>query len=189
MLSIGNQEQRLIKRLQDGDDSAAHEFYALYADYLAAICSRYIPDENDMKDVFQDAFIHIFTHIGEFHNQGPGSLKAWSAKVVVNESLKFLRTKKRHEMVELDFDKMDEAETDDPPISHIPPDIIYEMLSQLPNGYRTVLNLYVFEGMSHKEIAQLLGIKESSSASQLHRAKNQLAKLIREYNNQSILRQ
>ena len=63
------------------------------------------------------------------------------------------------------------------------------MLSRLPTGYRTVLNLYIFEGKSHQEIASLLGIKENSSASQLHRAKNLLAKMIKEYNDNKIPRQ
>ena len=92
---IGNEEQRLAKRLQDGDKAAAREFCALYADYLAGVCSRYITDEEDLKDVFQDAFIHILSHIQDFQYRGTGSLQAWATKVVVNESLKFLLAKKR----------------------------------------------------------------------------------------------
>lgn len=182
MIITENVEQRLLKRLQDGDKSAAREFYTLYADYLAGICSRYIDDEDDLKDVFQDAFIHIFTHIGDFRYRGAGSLQAWVSKVMVNQSLKFLRTKRRHEFVQLDESMTDELEDDEPPVSDIPPDVIRQMLSRLPVGYRTVLNLYVFEDMSHQEIARLLGIKENSSASQLHRAKRLLAKMIKQYN-------
>jgi RNA polymerase sigma-70 factor (ECF subfamily) len=76
----------------------------------------------------------------------------------------------------------EEPEEDDPPISDIPPDEIQKMVSQLPMGYRTIFNLYIFENKSHQEIASLLGIKEQSSASQLSRAKNLLAKMIRDYN-------
>ena len=177
------QEQSLIKRLRDGDKVAAREFYALYADYLAGICARYIADEEDQKDVFQDAFVHILTHINDFQYRGSGSLQAWATKVMVNTSLKFLRTQQRHEFVSFDSDLTDEPEEDDPPVSDIPPDVVQQMLSQLPAGYRTVFNLYVFEGKSHKEIAQLLDIKENSSASQLHRAKNLLAKMIQKYHN------
>ena len=169
--------------MRDGDKVAAREFYALYADYLAGICARYIPNEEDLKDVFQDAFVHILTHINDFQYRGSGSLQAWATKVMVNTSLKFLRTQQRHEFVSLDSDLTDEPEEDDPPVSDIPPDVIQQMLSQLPAGYRTVFNLYVFEGKSHKEIAQLLDIKENSSASQLHRAKNLLAKMIQKYHN------
>lgn len=182
MLFPDNHEQRLVKRLQDGNKAAAREFYSLYADYLTGVCSRYINDREDIKDVFQDSLIRIFTNIGQFTYQGEGSLKAWTTRIIVNESLKFLRSSQRHEFVQLDTDVADEPEDDDPPISDIPPDVIHEMLSRLPVGYRTVFNLYVFEDKSHKEIAGLLGIKENSSASQLHRAKNLLAKMIREYN-------
>ena len=182
MIIPGNVEQHLVKRIQDGDKSAAREFYTLYADYLAGICSRYIDDEDDLKDVFQDVLIHIFTHIGNFQYRGAGSLQAWVSKVMVNQSLKFLRTKQRHEFVQLDEDLTDELEDDEPPVSDIPPDVIQQMLSRLPVGYRTVLNLYVFEGKSHQEIARLLDIKENSSASQLHRAKRLLAKMIQQYN-------
>lgn len=179
----------MIKRLQDGDKAAAHDFYSRYADYLAAVCSRYVVDTDDLKDVFQDAFIQILTNIGNFRYNGSGSLQAWAKKVVVNQALKFLREKHRHELVQLDCDVSDEAEDDDPPMSDIPPDVIHQMVSDLPTGYRTVLNLYVFEGKSHQQIANLLGIKENSSASQLHRAKNLLAKMIRQYINKKTPRQ
>ena len=89
----------------------------------------------------------------------------------------------------LDRDVAEEAEEDDdPPISDVPPDEIHRMVSQLPTGYRTVFNLHVFENKSHQEIASLLGIKENSSASQLSRAKNLLANMIRQYNDKHIPR-
>lgn len=181
-------EQRLAERLRNGENGAMREFYSLYADWLAGICARYIPDEQDMKDVFQESLIRIITHISDFDFRGVGSLKAWASRIVVNESLRFLNNTKRQEMRLLDYDVADEPEDDDPPISDIPPDEIQRMVSQLPTGYRTVFNLYVFEHRSHQEIASLLGIKETTSASQLSRAKNLLAKMIREYNNQQFPR-
>lgn len=189
MFEIGNQEeQRLVERLRNGENVAMREFCSRYGDLLAGICARYIPDEQDMKDVFQESLIRIITHISDFDFRGAGSLKAWASKVVVNESLRFLNDAKRQELRLLDYDVADEPEDDDPPISDIPPDEIQRMVSQLPTGYRTVFNLYVFEHRSHQEIASLLGIKETSSASQLCRAKNLLAKMIREYNNQHFPR-
>jgi DNA-directed RNA polymerase specialized sigma subunit len=88
VIFIGNEEQRLVKRLQEGDKIAAREFYALYADSLAGVCARYIADEEDQKDVFQNALVHIFSHIVDFEYRGTGSLEAWATKVMVNESLK-----------------------------------------------------------------------------------------------------
>lgn len=181
-------EQRLAERLRNGENGAMREFYSLYADQLAGICARYIPDHQDMKDVFQESLIRIITNISDFDFRGSGSLKAWASRVVVNESLRFLNNTKRQELRLLDYDVADEPEEDDPPISDIPPDEIQRMVSQLPTGYRTVFNLYVFEHRSHQEIASLLSIKETTSASQLSRAKNLLAKMIREYNNQQFPR-
>ena len=179
---IGNEEQRLVKRLQEGDKTAAREFYTRYGGSLAGVCVRYIADEEDVKDVIQNALVHIFSHITDFKYRGNGSLEAWVVRIAVNESLKFLRTKVQYELLQPDYDVIDDSE-DDPPVRDIPPDILRKMLNRLPTGYRTVLNLYVFEGKSHQEIARLLGIKKDSSASQLLRAKSMLAQMIRKYNN------
>ena len=179
---IGNEEQRLVKRLQEGDKTAAREFYTRYGGSLAGVCVRYIADEEDVKDVIQNALVHIFSHITDFKYRGNGSLEAWVVRIAVNESLKFLRTKVQYELLQPDYDVIDDSE-DDPSVRDIPPDIIRQMLNRLPTGYRTVLNLYVFEGKSHQEIARLLGIKKDSSASQLLRAKSMLAQMIRKYNN------
>lgn len=179
---IGNEEQRLVKRLQEGDKTAAREFYTRYGGSLAGVCVRYIADEEDVKDVIQNALVHIFSHITEFKYRGSGSLEAWVVRIAVNESLKFLRTKVQHELLQPDYDVIDDSE-DDPSVRDIPPDILRKMLNRLPTGYRTVLNLYVFEGKNHQEIARLLGIKKDSSASQLLRAKSMLAQMIRKYNN------
>ena len=179
---IGNEEQRLVKRLQEGDKTAAREFYTRYGGSLAGVCVRYIADEEDVKDVIQNALVHIFSHITDFKYRGKGSLEAWVVRIAVNESLKFLRTKDQHELLQPDYDIVDESD-DDLSVRDIPPDIIRQMLNRLPTGYRTVLNLYVFEGKSHKEIATLLGIKKDSSASQFHKAKKMLAQMIRKYNN------
>lgn len=182
VIFIGDEEQRLVKRLQEGDKTATREFYSLYADTMAGICSRYIADEEDLKDVFQDALVHIFTHIDGFRYRGTGSLEAWVKKVVVNESLKFLKRMEQHEVLPMDVESLEEVGEEFPSISEIPPDTLRQMINRLPTGYRTVLNLYVFEDKSHQEIARLLGIRKDSSASQLHRARKLLAKMIRKYN-------
>ena len=185
VIFIGNEEQRLVERLQEGDKSAAREFYARYAASLAGICMRYIADEEDLKDVLQNAFANMFSHIAEFEYRGSGSLYAWAKKIVVNEALKFLKTKERHELLKENYEVVDDSDDDIPSLSNIPPDVILQMLTRLPTGYRTVLNLYVLEGKSHQEIATLLGIAKDTSASQLYKAKKMLAKMMREYNDEN----
>ena len=71
---IGNKEERLAKRLQGGEKDALKDFYSLYAEYLTAVCARYVTDEEDLKDVFQDALVQILSHIREFNYRGAGSL-------------------------------------------------------------------------------------------------------------------
>ena len=116
-----------------------------------------------------------------FEYKGPGSLKAWLTKIVVNESLRFIRDTYRHELVSLSEEAEKIAATEEPEIRTMPMEIIHRMIRELPTGYRTVFNLYVFEGKSHKEISGILNIKEASSASQFHRAKALLAARIKEY--------
>ena len=178
-----NKEENLSRRLRNGDSHAMHEFYALYGTYLTAVCLRYVPDEEDMRDVMQDSMVQVITHISDFTYRGEGSLRAWASKIVVSQSLRFLREKKQYEWMMHDVELPDVQEEEDPPISGLPPDVIHQLVTELPTGYRTVFNLYVFEGMSHQEIARLLGIKPDTSASQLCRAKNLLAKKIKQYQN------
>ena len=176
-----DREKVLIKRLRKGENGAMRDFYSLYADYLSGICARYIDDEEDLKDVFQDCFVNIMTNIERFEYRGDGSLMAWAKKVAVNQSLRFLKERKRSDLVLLDHDVPEEKETEDPSIHNVPAEVLHQLIRELPAGYRTVFNLYVFEDKSHHEIADILGIKKDSSASQLHRAKNLLAQKIKQY--------
>lgn len=178
----GNSEKSIARRLHHGDSGAMRDFYALYANHLAGVCSRYIANDEDKKDVFQESLLSIIQHIDSFEYRGEGSLKAWATRVTVNQAINFL--KKRNGMTTLELDSCviePPYDAEPPDISDISADTLHTMIRQLPDGYRTVFNLYVVENKSHREIAQMLGIKEVSSASQLHRAKAMLAKKINEY--------
>lgn len=181
------QEQELLQQILHGNTMAMKKFYTFYSGYLTAVCSRYISDKDDIKDILQESFIKIFKVIANFEYKGAGSLKAWSTRIVVNESLKFL---KRQEKLDIDnrpvWDLPDIVEEEDPNLDEIPTSVILDMIRLLPAGYRTVFNLYIFEQKSHKEIASILEITENTSASQLHRAKNLLAKQISMYKTSKI---
>ena len=155
--------------------------YATYVRYLAAICSRYIINDEDVKDVLQDSFLKIFSSITSFEYRGKGSLKGWITRITVNETLKFLQKNNRFEFVEISEQEHDKPD-EEPDVDALPSSVLFQLIRELPDGYRTIFNLYVIENKSHKEIAKLLDIKESSSASQLHRAKSLLATKIRRYN-------
>ena len=181
-IGYSNDEQRLAEQIRNGDNGAMREFCSLYVPHLKAVCTRYVTDGEDASDVLQETLISIVTHISDFHYLGQGSLKAWATRIAVNESLNYIRRNRRHELTlqEQYIDDIAEEE-EDPPIEDIPPEVIQQMVRQLPTGYRTVFNLYVFEDKSHQEIAQLLGTSVKTSISQLHKAKNLLAQMIQTY--------
>jgi RNA polymerase sigma factor (sigma-70 family) len=173
-----NTEQELFKRLLKKDRLSWKELYSGYSRYLTAVCSRYISEKEDVKDILQNSFIKMFNGIESFDYRGEGALKAWATRIVVNEALKLLREQKKFQFA--DFETMEIAD-EEPDFENISTQKIHDMICELPVGYRTVFNLFVFEQKTHKEIASILGIAENSSASQFHRAKNILAKRIREY--------
>lgn len=177
----GGSEQDLVRDVQRGDRSAMKLLYCRYAGCLTAVCTRYLGGSDEAKDVLQDCFVKIFASIGSFKWRGDGSLRAWMARIVVNESLDFLRRSRQLGTVSYEWDLPDVAEEEEPDTEGLSPEVIQELLCRLPAGYRTVFNLYVLERKSHKEIAALLGISASTSASQLYRAKAVLAKEIRKF--------
>lgn len=161
-----------------GDSRAMDVLYSHFANYLAGVCVRYVSQQEDLHDVLQNALIKIFTTINTFHYRGRGSLKAWMARITINEALMFLRDKKKLSFEEYDKEPPDIADAP-PDTSTLTADMVAKALAQLPDGYRTVFNLYAIEGKSHKEIAKILNIKPDTSASQYHRAKTMLAKLLK----------
>lgn len=175
------EEKRWLRKALDGDNTATEWIYRKHVRYLSALCSRYITEDEDIRDVLQESFIKIFTSLDRFRDRGEGSLKAWMAKITLNETLKFVRNNSRLPIDSIDDKDMNIADGDSMETEDIPTDVLHQFIRELPDGYRTVFNLYVIDDKSHKEIAQLLGIKENTSASQLHKAKSMLAQKIKHY--------
>ena len=177
-----DQEQHLLRLARQNDPTAMELIYSTYVRYLAAVCSRYIINSEDVKDVLQDSFLKIFSTLDSYEYRGGGTLKSWLTKIVVNETLKFINKNNRLEFTDL-AETADDIADDEPDLDCVPSQVIFDMIRRLPDGYRTIFNLYVIEGKSHKEISALLNIGESTSASQLHRAKTMLAAKIRQFQN------
>lgn len=185
---MSDSEKSLAEGIRRGDNRAMRDFYASYGGLLTAVCSRYVADDDDVKDVIQESLLSIISNIHTFEYHGKGSLRAWATRIAVNHALGFIRQKKRTTALFADScqDIAGDMEDEAPPdIGDIPAEAVTEMIRHLPEGYRMVFNLHVIEGKTHREISQLLGIKEDSSASQLHRAKALLARQIREYRTKS----
>ena len=170
-------EQQLLSAIKQGDRTAMRQLYERYKGYAMSIGLRYTPEISDVEDVVQDSFVTILTAIGKFDYRGEGSLKGWIGRIVANKAFDFV---KQHERITF-VDTIPDAPNDEPEMEHIPPDVLTAMIAKLPSGYRMILNLYVFEHCSHREIASKLGIKESTSSSQLSRARQLLTKMMTDY--------
>ena len=182
MIVNRDKEQDIAALVRKDKKSATKEIYSVYAGYVAGICARYLSSDDDIKDVAQDSFVKIFVSISSFKYSGAGSLTAWIGRLTVNCALNYLRDNNRLRVTSSTYEIPDIA--DDPPdVDRLSANELATLIRDLPDGYRTVFNLYAIEGKRHKEIASLLGIKENSSASQYLRAKALLAMKIKEYLN------
>lgn len=173
-------EAELVRRARNKDTAAVRAIYDSYAQYLFAVCRRYTGDRESAADVLQDSFVKIFSSLDRFEWRGEGSLKSWMCRIVVNEALMYLRSRRHSVGMSADEDLTDVPD-EDPEVDGVPLPVLQQMIAGLPEGYRTVFNLYVFENLSHKEIASALGISENTSYSQFSRAKSLLARKIKEY--------
>lgn len=146
------------------------------------MCQRYVGDRADAEDVLHDAFITIFKKIDDTEYRGEEKLYGWMRSVTVHKCIDRLRQKKRDP---LPFDEVpdvpDDGDSGPEGLRKIPPGVLFGMIEALPEGYRTVFNLFCLDGYSHAEIAEMLGIKEKTSSSQYLRARRLLAQKINDY--------
>lgn len=182
-LSSKAEERQLVDSVKSGDAAAFERLYRLNIGFLFALCLRYVADEESAKDVLQNAMLKIYSSIGSFKYKGEGSLRAWMGKIVLNDSLKYLKSKGRMVFQEIDDDYPQPTEEN---MEEIPANVLFDMIRRLPVGYRTVFNLFVIEGKSYKDIAKSLNIKEGTVASQIYKAKALLSNKIKEYERQMV---
>jgi RNA polymerase sigma factor (sigma-70 family) len=170
------EEAKLINQCRRGDKKAQNELYYTFADRLFRVAIRYVKEEAEAEDIVIVAFTKIFRNIGDFEYRNEGSLLAWMRKIIVNESLMTLRKQHNFNLTETLDEEMPTPDLSS--FQELEAGYIYQLIVDLPSGYRTVFNLYVVEGYDHREIGQLLGISENTSRSQLLKAKSLLKKKI-----------
>jgi RNA polymerase sigma factor (sigma-70 family) len=168
--------QVLIERIKRNDRKAQEIFYKKYADRFFYFCLRYTGNSNDAADVLNGGFYQIFNHIDSFSFINNQAFEGWMYKIFVNEALQFLR-KTKDFSISTEIGKLAQH-----PSSYADDQLSEEdclkLMQMLPTGYRTVFNLYVIEGYSHQEIAEMLEITEGTSRSQLSRARELLKSFI-----------
>jgi len=144
---------------------------------MLLVCLRYIKERGNAEDVLQEGFINVFEKLGQF--KGEGSFEGWIRRIMVNKSIEFLRkSSPLHRFVDIE-DKDDQFISAEDIMSNIASKDLLRLIQDLPPAYRMVFNLYVFEGLKHKEIAEQLGISEGTSKSNLSDARAILKKKIR----------
>lgn len=161
------QEQELIRQCGANDRTAQRLLYERFAPLLMAICRRYAGQQY-AEDVMQESFIRIFQYLGQYRNEG--SFEGWIRRVCVNTCIRHLEKAKRLS-IEYYGEGLPEHGTEPDVISTMSANELLSVIDKIPDGYKTVFNLSVIEGYQHKEIAQMLGIEESSSRSQLTKAR------------------
>ena len=164
-------EISLIKACSEGDNKAFKKLYEQHAGTMYSICLRYMNNEDEAKDALQEGFIKVFKNISKYRFSG--SFEGWLKRIFVNTSIEHIRRRKMHlDVTELksgDIKKTASIDT-----SSVDVEKMLELVKQLPAGYRTVFNMFVIDGYSHKEISEHLNINENTSKSQLFKARKQL---------------
>ena len=166
----------LIKGAKAKNTAAQKSLFEMMAPKMLILCRRYIKTVEDAEEVLLDGFCKVFDHLSSFNYKGDAWFYAWIKKIMINECLMFLRRTNllliATESVAEDVPLQEEA------LNNLSAAEIFNQVTQLPPGYRIVFNLYEIDGLSHKEIAKLLGITEGTSKSQLSKSKKMLQKMI-----------
>lgn len=163
-------EKTLVEKLRKGDRRAQAEVFEKYSRQMLGISRRYVQRLEDAEEVLCNAFVKAFGQIHQYDEDG--ALGAWLRRIVINESLNYIRYKKNL-FVEMEEEHI-EMSIASPTTEKFEAEELLTLINELPLGYRTVFNLFAIEGYSHKEIAGMLQISEGTSKSQLRKARLQL---------------
>ncbi len=179
MLTSTTDDYFLVKNCLEGNQRAYKSIFDRYSKKMMALCCRYADHLQEGEDWMQDGFIRAFDKLHLF--RGTGTFEAWLRKIMVNVCLKRIAGKNKLGKKVFLQDELDIA-CEPKVLENLDAQDIVQIINTLPTGYRTIFNLYVIDGYSHKEIAALLSIQTASSRSQLSKAKKLLQKkLINHY--------
>lgn len=161
-------EKELIEECLKNDAKSQKKLYDLYAGKMYAICMRYAIHQEEARDFLQDGFVKVFRSLGAYSFKG--SFEGWMKRIFVNTALEDIRRKGK--LVLQENPDTSHLHTDEWTVTEkLNMEVLLKAIQQLPDGYRTVFNLYVIDGYPHQEIANMLGISESTSKTQLRKAR------------------
>jgi RNA polymerase sigma factor (sigma-70 family) len=171
-------ERDLIKACQENNRKAQYEFYQLYSSKFLGIVYRFAGNEDTANDLLQEAFIRIFKNIHMYRFEG--SFEGWMRRIVIRTSIDYIKKYYQFQFDDVDSDHLESIGELPAQIEQMNCEAILEEIKSLPDGFRTILNLYAIDGYSYTEIAAMLDIKEVTVRSQYMRAKQRLAQALKE---------
>lgn len=181
VIQLHNNNTALLKKAAKNNREAQHELYKAHASKMLSVCRYYVKDIQHAESVMLNAFFKAFTNLKNFKHQG--SFEGWLRKIMVRESISFLRQQKK---IEFSIEDVSIPQNHSNNINtEIEVAQIQQLIDELPEGYKMVFVMYAIEGYKHFEIADLLNISEGTSKSQLFKARQLLQKKIKELNNTS----
>ena len=169
IITLHESEETLIKKALRHDAKAEEKLFRKHAPRMLSVCRNYISDLHYAEDVMITAFAKVFDNLPRFRFEG--SFEGWIRRIMVREAIDFLRSRKQMQFTEVEEYHFASVDADP---DEFDTDALQYLIDGLPDGYRTVLVMYAVEGYSHKEIANMLGISESTSKSQLFKARKLL---------------
>jgi RNA polymerase sigma-70 factor (ECF subfamily) len=175
-------EQQIAEGCKAGKTEALKALYESYGSAMMGLLVRYISDRETAGDLLHDGYIHAFQSFDKFTWRGDGSLRAWMSRMFVNQALSYLRSSKQltdNRPIEDLAERIEEPSEDD--VTGLSEEVLLRFIEELPTGYQTVFNMFAIDGLSHREIGSQLAISEKSSSSQYFRARQLLARKIKEY--------
>ncbi len=170
-------EEELVQGCLLNDREAQYALYQTYSPRIYPTCLRYVKQEVDAEEVLSNVFVKVFDKLEQY--TGKGSLEGWIRTIAVRESLNYIKARSRFSM-DLDVEGNEAGLITDELMESLDAEALLSLIRELPDGYRTVFNLYAVEGYSHKEIGKSLGISESTSKTQLFKARHALKKALEE---------
>ncbi len=178
IINFYQNEKQLIKRSAAGKREAQQRLFDRHAPKMLGVCRRYVKDMHFAEDVMINGFVKVFQNLGSFRFEG--SFEGWIRKIMVRECISYLR---KQQFVVYDGTLYEETlQKEQAQPDNMNAEYIQLLIDALPEGYRAVFMLYVVEGYKHHEIADLLGVTESTSKSQLFKARKLLQEKLREQN-------
>ena len=167
-----SREKELIELAVENNRHAQHQIYSKYSPKMLSVCRQYIKDVHQAEDIMITAFMKVFTNLKNFKHEG--SFEGWIRRIMINESISFIRVQKKVKFIDDSSDDYQNLESFNNIESQFSVDDIQFLIDNLPDGYKMVFNLYAIEGYKHQEIATMLGINEGTSKSQLSHARKML---------------